>query len=92
MSSETALEIFFREAVSRYEQLHQQGKINSDQLALIKAHTGLSDVLVAVNHARAKNEQDRNLVDRIFHKLSPEVVYKLDRFSTVVHTAIQSSQ
>ena len=69
----------------------QEGQINASQLALIQQKTGLADVLTAVKEAEAKNENERNAVDRRFHSISPQVVAKIERFTGVVDTAVQSS-
>jgi hypothetical protein len=89
MSADASLDIIYDEAIQHYEQLHKEGKIDEHQLALIKRHTGLSDVVFEVRNARARNE--RTLRDRLFHTINPQVITRLERFSAVVHTAVQSS-
>jgi hypothetical protein len=91
MSSDRSLTSVYSEALSRYEHLHQEGQINASQLALIQQQTGLADVLTAVKEAEAKNENERNAVDRRFHSISPQVVAKIERFTGVVDSAVQSS-
>lgn len=92
MSAEASLDIIYDKAIQRYEQLHKEGKIDEHQLALIKRHTGLSDVVFEVRNAKARNERERTLRDRLFHTINPQVITRLERFSAVVHTAVQSSQ
>jgi hypothetical protein len=91
MSSPRTLATVYSEALARYEQLHQKGKIKDWQLALIKQQTGLNDVLLVVKDAEAKNEGERSKIERLFLKISPQIVSKIERFSTIVDTAVQSS-
>ncbi|KAF8535198.1 hypothetical protein BDD12DRAFT_808751 [Trichophaea hybrida] len=90
MSSAPTLASVYTEALARYEQLHREEKIKDWQLALIKEQTNLNDVLSTVKEAETKNEGERNVIDRLFHRISPQIISKIDRFSGVVDTAIQS--
>jgi len=92
MSSAPTLASVYSEALARYEQLHREGKIKDWQLTLIQQQTDLNDVLSTVRDAEAKNEGERNAIDRLFHRVSPQIVTKIDRFSGVVDTVIQASE
>lgn len=91
MSSGPTLITTYSEALAHYEKLYRDGKIKDWQLALIKQQTDLNSVLSTVREAEAKNEGERNTIDRLFHRVSPHIVTKIERFSGVVDTAIQSS-
>jgi Holliday junction resolvasome RuvABC endonuclease subunit len=91
MSSGPTLTTIYSEALARYEELYRDGKIKDWQLALIKQQTDLNGVLSTVKEAEAKNESERNAIERLFHRVSPQIVTKIERFSGVVDTAIQSS-
>jgi hypothetical protein len=92
MPADATLGTVYAAAIQRYEQLYKKGKIKEHQFALIKKQTGLSDVIFAVRNARARNERERTLRDRLFHAINPLVITRLERFSAVVHTAVQSSE
>ena len=92
MSTDRDLSSVYSEALSRYEQLHNEGKIKEKHLALIRQRTGFGDVLSSIREAGAKNEGERNAMDRLFRRVSPVVVAKVERFSRVVDTAVSSSE
>lgn len=81
----------YDEALSRYEQLHREGKIKEEHLILIRERTSLGDVLSTIKQAGVKNEGERNAMDRLFRRVSPEIVTKIERFSSVVDTAVSAS-
>lgn len=82
----------YEDALRQYEELHLQGKLTDEQLALIKGKASIGDVLKEVDEAKTKNELARSAVMRFIHKVTPDYVSKLERFSKVVEVAIQSSR
>ena len=92
MSTDCSLSALYLAALSQFRQLHHDGEINDNHLALIQQHTSLDDVLSTVKEAGARNVAERNTLDRIFHKVSLQVITKIARFSAVVDVAIQSSK
>jgi hypothetical protein len=81
----------YRQAFRCYQKLHDDGKLNDRQFALIKGRNTIEEVLNAVRNAETKNISERNAVQRVLRRASESLVGKLCRFEGVVSTAIQSS-
>jgi adenylosuccinate synthase len=92
MSATAPLSSVYKKALESYEQLNQQGKLKDEELALIKRNASISDVLQAIDEAKVKNESRRSTATTLIHKITPAYIEKLDRFSKIVETAIQSSK
>lgn len=88
MAAERSLYTVYSQAIARYERLNEDGSIANSQLALLKEHSSLSDVLAMLQNAEVMSEEHRNALDRLCRRVTPEIVSKVDRFSNVINAVI----
>lgn len=82
----------YENVLAGYEELHRQGRLKSEQLAMIKGRNNISDILKDVDQAKAKNESERKAVMRFAHKITPGLISRLERVSQVVEVAVAASK
>jgi hypothetical protein len=83
---ERSLSAVYSEALERYRVLHREGHITDTQFHLLKQSTSLGDVVLTTQEAQKKRDGKRTAVDRVFQKITPELVSKVETVSNVVVT------